>query len=354
MKTINFLPLLLSISLLGQAPMPIEKAKDLILSIEDSIHYSVPKLDRLCDHIKLKKSTIDIGDCKLYIEREGKGKPMVLINGGPGGTHHYFHPWFSNLKDQFELIYYDQRGTGRSDFSPGVGYSFQQAVEDLEKLRISLNIDKWTLCGYSYGGALAQLYTAQYPENVSSLILISSLPLFQHVDFDGDQNKYISEIEKNKLNEIIKLYVKGELDMPSFLYNLSLNGDWRRQYYYKPKKEESIRSALYEWVNDKDFNSIMSESVSKVDTDSIFINCPIPTLIFEGADDLTWGTKKTEIFRKEHPRAEFVLLNECGHQVFQDRTTDFFSKVIEFNSSIQASDKESILKWKNQISINPK
>ena len=44
---------------------------------------------------------------------------LVLIHGGPGGTHHYFHPWFSRAAGFARIIYYDQRGCGLSEFAPG-------------------------------------------------------------------------------------------------------------------------------------------------------------------------------------------------------------------------------------------
>ena len=87
--------------------------------------------------------------------------PVVLLNGGPGATHHYFHPWFSRAKDFARVIYYDQRGCGLSDYNPGAGYSVFQAVEDLEQLRRALEIDQWVVAGHSYGGYLAQQYAVQ-------------------------------------------------------------------------------------------------------------------------------------------------------------------------------------------------
>jgi len=143
-----------------------ETVLDNISHIEDSIHYHIDSLPRLCDVLGMKKQFVDIGDCKLYCEIEGEGIRLVLINGGPGGTHHYFHPWFSQAKDYCKVIYYDQRGCGQSDFNKGNGYSFRQAIDDLDKLRQKLGIKKWIVCGYSYGGALAQFYTTVYPDAV--------------------------------------------------------------------------------------------------------------------------------------------------------------------------------------------
>ncbi|MCP4149757.1 MAG: alpha/beta hydrolase, partial [bacterium] len=132
-----------------------ESILDHVVHIEPELLTKIPRVPRKCDLLKLVKQRIDVGGAALYVEEEGNGKPIVLINGGPGGTHHYFHPWFSRLKDKARVIYYDQRGCGLSDFEPGKdGYSVVQAVADLEAIRKAKKIDKWVVLGYSYGGFL--------------------------------------------------------------------------------------------------------------------------------------------------------------------------------------------------------
>jgi hypothetical protein len=107
-----------------------EIASDNIVHIEDSIYYSIPKLPRLCNYVENDFQTVNIGDCNLYVEVEGSGIPIVVLNGGPGGTHHSFHPSFSKIKNNHKIIYYDQRGTGQSDFEKGEGYTFKQAIDE--------------------------------------------------------------------------------------------------------------------------------------------------------------------------------------------------------------------------------
>lgn len=96
-----------------------ESIFDRVVHIEPELITEIPEVFRWCNRLDLKKHRINVGDAELHVEEEGKGTPLVLINGGPGGTHHYFHPWFSNAKDYARVIYYDQRGCGFSDFEPG-------------------------------------------------------------------------------------------------------------------------------------------------------------------------------------------------------------------------------------------
>ena len=326
-----------------------ERAMDGVIHLEDSIYLSVPQLPRLCDTMPLEKRMVDIGDCRLFVETEGEGVPIVLINGGPGGTHHYFHPWFSRLKEGHKVIYYDQRGTGRSDFKPGDGYSFRQAVDDLEKLRINLGISRWVVCGFSYGGGLAQLYTATHPERVLGMVLISSLPLIKNEVLQGEQQKYISEREEEMRKRIIREYVNGNLSMEAFLYNLALNGDWKRQYYYKPGMEEMIRSARYGWVNDTDFNSVMSEDYGRYNLSGVFDNCPIPTVILEGNNDLTWGPQKAMVLKENHPNARFFSFDRAAHSLYKDVPEKFFASLIDFTNSLSTPSLNTIREWQVEI-----
>ena len=82
------------------------------MHIEEQLITEMPAAERWCDRLsdRLTIRRIDVGDCQLYVEEEGSGTPLVLINGGPGGTHHYFHPWFSRARGYARVVYYDQRG----------------------------------------------------------------------------------------------------------------------------------------------------------------------------------------------------------------------------------------------------
>jgi proline iminopeptidase len=124
-----------------------ETVLDRVINVQQGV-LEVPEVARLEDGLDLDTKRVDVGDATLYVEQEGIGVPLVLINGGPGGTHHYFHPWFSRASDFARVIYYDQRGTGLSDFEPGEsGYSVEQAVDDLDHMRQALGIDNWVILG---------------------------------------------------------------------------------------------------------------------------------------------------------------------------------------------------------------
>ena len=97
----------------------------------------------------------------------------MVLHGGPGAHHDYLLPQYDQLADGRELFYYDQRGGGRSPASGDTPLGWREHVADLEALREHLNMERLTVCGYSWGGLLALLYLLEYPARVERLALVS-------------------------------------------------------------------------------------------------------------------------------------------------------------------------------------
>jgi len=108
----------------------------------------------------------------IYYEQYGnpEGKPIVVIHGGPGsGGINTSHTLFD--LSFYRLIYIDQRGCGKSlPFGEIRENRTDLLIEDMEKVRYRLNIEKWTLFGGSWGGALAILYAEKHPERCHAII----------------------------------------------------------------------------------------------------------------------------------------------------------------------------------------
>lgn len=122
---------------------------------------------------------LDVGDGQtLYWEASGNpdGKPAVYLHGGPGGAsapnqRRVFDP------AKYRIILFDQRGCGSStphasepdaDLSTNTTWHL---VDDIERLREHLGIDRWLVCGGSWGSTLALAYAEKHPDRVTELIL---------------------------------------------------------------------------------------------------------------------------------------------------------------------------------------
>lgn len=110
---------------------------------------------------------------ELYWEESGNpdGKPVVFIHGGPGGgsdprQRRFFDP------SAYRIILFDQRGCGRSTPHAELrDNTTWDLVEDLERLRAFLEVDRWQVFGGSWGSTLALAYATTHPERVTELVL---------------------------------------------------------------------------------------------------------------------------------------------------------------------------------------
>lgn len=127
-----------------------------------------------------------IRDTEIYFDVVGAGlvldgaqwrsQPVAfIIHGGPGADHTLDKPTFSPLSHKIQLVYFDHRGQGRSVRGAKETYTLENNVEDMEALRQYLGLDKIVVIGSSYGGMVALSYAIRYPQNVSHLIVISTV-----------------------------------------------------------------------------------------------------------------------------------------------------------------------------------
>jgi proline iminopeptidase len=230
-------------------------------------------------------------------------------------------------------------------------------VDDLDELRVALGIDKWVLVGLSYGGFLAQYYTTTYPGNVAGLVLVGASPGLWADLGSSQQYEFISEAEIERMRETrTRLRELREREGWSrekyvrlLVYNNHLNGDWKRQSFYKPTPDEFAHIALYEWVHDTDFNPIMNASAQKVDLGGAFGDNPIPTLILEGKWDLTWGIEKPTILSRNHPNARMVVIEGAGHSIYSENPDAFFAELERFVHSLTAVGGDDLVSYQRQL-----
>ena len=109
----------------------------------------------------------------LHIEECGNplGTPVLFVHGGPGGGYASIHRQFFN-PSHYRIILFDQRGCGKSrPHACLTNNTTAHLIEDIEKIRRHLKIEKWLLFGGSWGSTLSLLYAQAYPERATGLIL---------------------------------------------------------------------------------------------------------------------------------------------------------------------------------------
>jgi proline iminopeptidase len=125
----------------------------------------------------MHETTVELNGVRLYTRRVGDGPAVVVLHGGPGAHHDYLLPQYDRLAHRRTLLYYDQRGGGRSPVTRETPVGWREQVADLEALRDRWGLERVTLLGYSWGGLLAVLYALAHPDRVTRLALVSAAPL---------------------------------------------------------------------------------------------------------------------------------------------------------------------------------
>lgn len=143
--------------------------------------------------------------CKLFVQEFGQGpETIVLLHGGWGAEHSYLLDPMKGFDEKYHLVFYDQRGSLLSPCPPDK-ITVQKHVDDLEKLRVALGLERLNLVAHSMGTFLAMDYQQQHPEHVKGLVLMGSLPpVSQGHAMEEGQNTGMAMMKRPE--------VKAELD----------------------------------------------------------------------------------------------------------------------------------------------
>jgi proline iminopeptidase len=113
---------------------------------------------------------------RLYARSLGEGHPVIVLHGGPDFDHTYLLPEMDRLAAHCRLIYYDQRGRGRSTGTPDE-IDIASEVADVERVRAHFGLNGVAVLGHSWGALLAAEYAIRHPNRVSHLVIMDSGPI---------------------------------------------------------------------------------------------------------------------------------------------------------------------------------
>ena len=118
------------------------------------------------------------GGIRLFYRTVGTGSDtVVVIHGGPGFSMAYIAPDLEPLAKQHVLLFYDQRGSGRSTLVfDSASLDAHLFADDLEAVRKHFRLERLTLLAHSWGAAVAALYAERYPERIGRLLIVDGIP----------------------------------------------------------------------------------------------------------------------------------------------------------------------------------
>ncbi len=259
----------------------------------------------------------DVRGVSLFERRAGEGPEVVVLHGGPGAHHDYLLPGFDALARERTLIYYDQRGGGRSPVERDVPVGWREHVADLEALRESWGLDQLTIAGYSWGGLLALLYATTHPGRVARLALVSPAPAWRAAreEFErrfAERNlaPWLQEARQDLRESGIR-----EADPEAYrqrLFELSVAA-----YFHDPARATDLTPFR---VTGRTQTEVW-ESLGDYDLRPVLPNVGAPAVVLHGDDDpIPADSTRTTAGLLEAP---FHLLPRCGHVPYVEAFEEF-------------------------------
>jgi proline iminopeptidase len=281
---------------------------------------------------------VKIKDGCLYYHEMGEGVPIIFVHGGPGLHHGYLLPQLSQLAVNHKLIFYDQRGSGKSLETPldEEHINIHQFVEDLEDLRKSLGLNKFILMGHSWGGFLAMQYAVDHQDNLIGLILLDSLP----ADYKG-QRAFMDEFEartKNIHDDIKPLFSYEEFKKLDAIQISDVHRKLFSVYIYNPEDVKELSLNFGVESGQSGFKVMEKMSTSWLQPNTNLFPClkklSVPTFILHGKQDIVPVWTAQEI-KDAIPQSEIVVLDECDHFPYIEKPSQFFTELNNFLDKLQ-------------------
>ena len=256
---------------------------------------------------------------------------IIIIPGGPGGDHKLALEYAKDLSHFAHIVLFDPRGCGNSGFNHVDECTLSQAVEDLEALRIHLNISKPILLGGSYGSLVALSYALKYPKQLSHLILNSGLYNGSKITKEAKkQLKLVANSRQTKLG--LKLLdgklsgPKDVLDYYHYMMPLYIDGDNRNPVTTVPSKatpqalEKSARTVqiLNKWFSTWSLSVDLSKQLGHIST---------PTLILAGACDFIVAAQNSIEMHHLIKGSQLKIFPHAGHMIWKNNHNEFVSSI---------------------------
>jgi proline iminopeptidase len=287
----------------------------------------------------------------IFIEESGnpKGKPVIFLHGGPGGGiepiyRQYFDP------NVWRIIIFDQRGCGKSTPHAELKENTTwDLVDDIEKIRKTLNINSWVIFGGSWGSTLSLTYAITHPKRCKALIL-RGIFLLRKVEIDwfyqngcsfiypDEWENYISIIPKNKRDDLVKSYYE-KLTSNNKSIRIKAATTWSKweastskliqnkkslHHFDNPEIAEAFaRIECHYFINKGffEYDGWILDNINKIEN--------IPNVIIQGRYDVVCPMKSAWDLHTRWPKSNLVIIPNAGHSMLEKGIQE---KLIEYTN----------------------
>ena len=269
-----------------------------------------------------------------FFRTVGWGEPFVVVHGGPGMWHDELFPFFDDLAIDHQVVFYDQRGNGRSLMSEITmeNFTVDWLVSDLDELRNGWGFDRISVVGHSWGGLLGMYYASRHPDRVERLVLVDAAPINTDLLIrsyreligrfpDGDWERLEAMYES-------EAYLEGDPECLNEAMRLSEGPT----FHVATAREQYFDLVSFDAVTARNMVEISKPAQAikqgiTVQDDLHRIDCP--TLIIHGAEDFIVPEAPT-LVQRLITNAELVVIPDSGHYPFIEQPEAFTDALRSF------------------------
>jgi len=287
------------------------------------------------------------GTFKVWTRRVGDNPriKLLLLHGGPGGTHEYFEAFDDYLPAAgVEYYYYDQLGSSHSDQpdDPDL-WEIPRFVDEVEQVRKALGLDRsnFFLLGHSWGGILAIEYALAHQRHLKGLIIsnmMSSIPAY---------NEYAASVimpalDQEALAEIKRLEATGKYDDPRYM-DLLIPHHYTRHVLRMPPDEwpDSV-NRMFAHLNQSVYIPMQGPSelgasgkLVKWDRTADLKNIDVPTLVI-GARHDTMDPAHMDWMSREVQHGRYLFCPDGSHLSIYDDQKTYVKGIMSFLSDVDS------------------
>jgi proline iminopeptidase len=258
---------------------------------------------------------------RLSYRAVGQGDVLVVIHDGPGGEKSIMYDGFDGLASSMRVVYYDQRGCGRSEpLAATQSCTIEDNVRDLEALREYLHIDRFSIAAHGWGAVIATEYARVHPRRIRTIILITPVsPHAPGLHLDG---------LLGRLPEDGRMHVQAVLDNP-FSSMLEKREQFVRAVlpllFYDEGARERVDLESFRYSPDVD--SRLSSELKTFDLYTRLHDVGAPTLVIAGRHDVLTPLTEQMAYVERIGASRAIVYNESGHFPFLEERKAFLNHV---------------------------
>jgi proline iminopeptidase len=278
---------------------------------------------------------------KLFYKIEGSGpQSLIVVHGGPGFSLESVRADFGRLARGRTVIYYDQRGNGRSDLvDDDSRLALKHHIADLDAVRRHFGLEKLTLLGNSWGGLLISAYAAAHPERIERLILDASAApdIAQLNETTDEMDKRVEErLSPSEFRRLVDV-----ADPKSWLTAKDPVAACRtlavaifRAYAFDWRRLPSSRGSLCEGPTDVlrrrlVVNQTIVQSLGAYDLRPAVRDVTAPALVMHGVADVI-PVRAAKDWAESFPNGRLLLMQRSGHLMHLEQPDIFFEAIEKF------------------------